>query len=99
MQDALAHACQANMASPFMHYPELQAYRPGPYHRYHTAAATTGAEESSAAAYVHQHSLQYGPRLPSVPTLPLDTYQYSSLILPSAPTQLMGSYPTYQQYY
>ncbi|XP_070780183.1 ventrally expressed dharma/bozozok antagonist [Enoplosus armatus] len=89
VQDALAHACQANVASQLMHYPELQAYRPGPYARYHSAAA--------------QESLQYSSPLPSVPTLPLDSfYQYSSLpgvMLPPATTQLMGSYPTYPQYY
>ncbi|XP_058473999.1 ventrally expressed dharma/bozozok antagonist [Solea solea] len=105
MQDALAHACQANIASQFMHYPELQAYRAGPYSRYHSAAvavAATAVPETSAASYVHPHSLQYSSRLPSVPSLPLDSYQYSSLpgvMLPSATSQLMGSYTTYPQYY
>ncbi|XP_040013775.1 ventrally expressed dharma/bozozok antagonist [Xiphias gladius] len=104
VQDALAHACQANVASQFMHYPELQAYRPGPYPRYHSAAAAAAAPEAPAAAsYVHPHSLQYSSPLPSVSTLPLDSfYQYSSLpgvMLPSATTQLMASYPTYPQYY
>ncbi|XP_044029661.1 ventrally expressed dharma/bozozok antagonist [Siniperca chuatsi] len=101
VQDALAHACQANVASQLMHYPELQAYRPGPYPRYHSAAAAQ--EGPAAAAYVHPHSLQYSSPLPSVSTLPLDSfYQYGSLsgvMLPSATTQLMGSYPTYPQYY
>ncbi|KAM7392313.1 hypothetical protein PAMA_007431 [Pampus argenteus] len=96
VQDALAHACQANVASQFMHYPELQAYRPGPYPRYHSAAAQ---EAPAAASYIHPHSLQYSSPLPSVPTLPLDSfYQYSSLpgvMLPSATTH----YPTYPQYY
>lgn len=100
VQDALAHACQANVASQLMHYPELQAYRPGPYPRYHSAA---GQEGPAAASYVHPHSLQYSAPLPGVPTLPLDSfYQYSSLpgvMLPSATTPLMGSYPTYPQYY
>ncbi|XP_040914909.1 ventrally expressed dharma/bozozok antagonist [Toxotes jaculatrix] len=100
VQDALAHACQANAASQFMHYPELQAYRPGPYPRYPAAAAQ---EAPGAASYIHPHSLQYSSPLPSVPTLPLDSfYQYSSLpgvMLPSATAQLMGSYPSYPQYY
>lgn len=107
MQDALAHACQANVASQFMHYPELQAYRPGPYPRYHPAAAAAAAAAASEgpppAPYVHPHSLQYTSPLPSVPTLPLDSYyQYSSLpgvMVSSAAAPLMGSYPTYPQYY
>ncbi|XP_076614857.1 ventrally expressed dharma/bozozok antagonist [Chaetodon auriga] len=101
VQDALAQACQANVASQLMHYPELQAYRPGPYARYHPTAAV--AEGPAAASYIHPHGLQYSSPLPSVSTLPLDSfYQYSSLpavMLPSASTQLMGSYPPYPQYY
>ncbi|KAM6976198.1 ventrally expressed dharma/bozozok antagonist [Tautogolabrus adspersus] len=104
VQDALAHACQANVASQLMHYPELQAYRPGPYPRYHSAAAAGGGQEGPAAAsYIHPHSLQYGSALPSVPSLPLDSfYQYNSLpgvMLSSATTPLMTSYTTYPQYY
>ncbi|XP_041816650.1 ventrally expressed dharma/bozozok antagonist [Chelmon rostratus] len=106
VQDALAQACQANVASQLMHYPELQAYRPGPYPRYHSsaaAAAAAAAEGPAPASYIHPHSLQYSSPLPSVSTLPLDSfYQYSSLpavMLPSATTQLMSSYPTYPQYY
>ncbi|XP_070707229.1 ventrally expressed dharma/bozozok antagonist [Pempheris klunzingeri] len=105
VQDALAHACQAHAASQLMHYPELQAYRPAPYPRYHSAAAGGGAgaagaqEGPAAASYVHPHGLQYGSPLPGVPSLPLDSfYQYSSLpgvVLPSA----MGPYPSYPQYY
>ncbi|KAE8285366.1 Homeobox protein vent1 [Larimichthys crocea] len=102
VQDALAHACQANVASQLMHYPELQAYRPGPYPRYHSAAAAA-PDSPTAASYVHPHSLQYGSALPGVSTLPLDSfYQYNGLpgvMLPSATTQLMSSYPTYPQYY
>ncbi|XP_059213366.1 ventrally expressed dharma/bozozok antagonist [Centropristis striata] len=97
VQDALAHACQANVASQFMHYPELQAYRPGPYPRYHSAAAAAAAaaQDAPAAASYVPHSLQYGSALPSVPSLPLDSfYQYSSL-----PGVVLPSYPTYPQYY
>ncbi|XP_068609493.1 ventrally expressed dharma/bozozok antagonist [Brachionichthys hirsutus] len=95
VQDALAQACQANVASQLMHYSELQTYRPGPYPRYRSAAA----EGPAATAYMHPHGLQYGPSLPSVPSFPLDSfYQYSSLpgvVLPSAANQLIGSYPQY----
>lgn len=104
MQDALAHACQANAVPQFMHYPELQAYRPGPYPRFTPATAAVAAPEGpTAASYIHPHSLQYSPALPSVPTLSLDSYyQYSSLpgvVVPPATTPVMGSYPTYTQYY
>ncbi|XP_051794739.1 ventrally expressed dharma/bozozok antagonist [Acanthochromis polyacanthus] len=98
-QDALAHACQANVASQFMHYHELQAYRLGPYTRYHSAAGPAGATEGlpAAASFAHPHSLQYSS------ALPLDSfYQYSSrpgVMLPSATSQLRGSYTTYPQYY
>ncbi|XP_072228083.1 ventrally expressed dharma/bozozok antagonist [Leuresthes tenuis] len=99
VQDALAHACQANVGSPFMHYPELQAYRPGPYPRYPSAVAP---EAPAPPSYIHPHSLQYSSPVPSTSTLPLDSfYQYNSLpgvMLPSA-SQLRGSYPTYPQYY
>ncbi|XP_041667526.1 ventrally expressed dharma/bozozok antagonist [Cheilinus undulatus] len=101
VQDALAHACQANVASQLMHYPDLQAYRPAPYPRYHSTAG--GQDGPSAASYVHPHSLQYGSALPSVPSLPLDSfYPYSSLpgvMLPSAASPLVASYTTYPQYY
>ncbi|XP_065821645.1 ventrally expressed dharma/bozozok antagonist [Labrus bergylta] len=113
VQDALAHACQANVASQLMHYPELQAYRPGPYPRYHSTAAAAGGggggggggqEGPAAASYIHpHHSLQYASPLPGVPSLPLDSfYQYNSLpgvMLSSATTPLMTSYATYPQYY
>ncbi|XP_054468988.1 ventrally expressed dharma/bozozok antagonist [Anoplopoma fimbria] len=94
VQDALAHACHANVSSQFMHYPELQAFRPGPYSRYHSAAAPD----------LHPpHGLQYGSSLPSVASLPLDSfYQYSSLpgvMLPPSSSPLMASYSTHPQYY
>uniref|UniRef100_A0A3Q3WTB8 Homeobox domain-containing protein n=1 Tax=Mola mola TaxID=94237 RepID=A0A3Q3WTB8_MOLML len=97
VQDALAQACQANVASQLMHYPELQAYRPGPYPRYHSAGAAATAELPPPTSYIHPHSLQYSAALPLDPF-----YQYSSLpavMLPSATAPLVGSYPTYPQYY
>uniref|UniRef100_A0A3Q3LMM1 Ventrally expressed dharma/bozozok antagonist n=1 Tax=Mastacembelus armatus TaxID=205130 RepID=A0A3Q3LMM1_9TELE len=63
MQDALAHACQANVASQFMHYSKLPAYRPGPYPRYPVTAAVA-PEGPTAASYVHPPNLQYGSPLP-----------------------------------
>ncbi|KAM4634051.1 ventrally expressed dharma/bozozok antagonist [Polymixia lowei] len=100
VQDALAHACQASAASQFLHYPELQAYRPVPYHRYHSAQ-----EAPSAASYLQPHSLQHSSPSahPNVSALPLDSfYQYTSLpgmVLPSGTAQLMGSYQPYSQHY
>ncbi|KAF3701637.1 Homeobox protein vex1 Homeodomain transcription factor vex-1 Ventral homeobox protein [Channa argus] len=103
VQDALAQACQTNITSQFMHYPKLPAYRPCPYPRYHSAAETVAQETPATASYLHPHSLQYSSPLPSVSTLPLDSYyQYSSLpgvIMPSTTAPLMGSYPSYPQYY
>nr|XP_057920361.1 ventrally expressed dharma/bozozok antagonist [Doryrhamphus excisus]XP_057920362.1 ventrally expressed dharma/bozozok antagonist [Doryrhamphus excisus]XP_057920363.1 ventrally expressed dharma/bozozok antagonist [Doryrhamphus excisus]XP_057920364.1 ventrally expressed dharma/bozozok antagonist [Doryrhamphus excisus] len=90
VQDALAHTCQANGTPLFTAYSELQAFRPAPYPRYHSAP-------SQDATLTHPHSLQYS-------SLPLDSlYQYGGLtgaILPAAtPPPLMGPYPTYSQYY
>ncbi|XP_068191557.1 ventrally expressed dharma/bozozok antagonist [Antennarius striatus] len=97
VQDALAQACQANAASQLMHYSELQAFRPGPYPRYHSVAAA--AEGPAASPYIRPHGLQYSPSLPSVTSLPLDSfYQYSSLpavVLPSSTNYLRGSYHQY----
>ncbi|KAM8854205.1 ventrally expressed dharma/bozozok antagonist isoform 1-T1 [Synchiropus picturatus] len=88
VQDALAHACQANAAS---HY--MQAYRTAPYPRYHAAAPLP----EGPAPYVHPHSLQFGS------PMPLDSfYQYSSLpgmVLPTAAPPVAGSFPTYPSYY
>ncbi|XP_017287784.1 ventrally expressed dharma/bozozok antagonist [Kryptolebias marmoratus] len=94
VQDALAHACQANMASQFLHYPELQAYRPAPYPRYHSAAA------EAPASYVHPHGLQYASPLPGTSALSLDSfYQYGSVPGAMPTPHVRGPYPTYPQYY
>ncbi|XP_054613672.1 ventrally expressed dharma/bozozok antagonist [Dunckerocampus dactyliophorus] len=100
VQDALAHACQANTVSHFTPYSELQAFRPAPYSRYHLASP-----QDTAATFAHPHGLQYASPLPSaISSLPLDSlYQYGGLpatVLPAAtPTPLMGPYPAYSQYY
>ncbi|XP_069562635.1 ventrally expressed dharma/bozozok antagonist [Brachyistius frenatus] len=94
VQDALAHACQANVASQLMHYSELQAYRPGPYPMYHSAVDPEGPAPTS---YVSPH------RLPYSSSAPLNSfYQYGShpgVVLPSISSHLQASYPTYAQYY
>uniref|UniRef100_A0A4W5PRZ3 Ventrally expressed dharma/bozozok antagonist n=1 Tax=Hucho hucho TaxID=62062 RepID=A0A4W5PRZ3_9TELE len=50
VQDALAQACQAKVASHLLHYPELHAYHPGPYHPHHA-----GAEGGAATPFLHPH--------------------------------------------
>uniref|UniRef100_A0AAV2IV95 Homeobox domain-containing protein n=2 Tax=Knipowitschia caucasica TaxID=637954 RepID=A0AAV2IV95_KNICA len=93
VQDALAHACQANVASHFIHYPELQSYRPSPYPRFHSSA-----QDSSLTPFVQPQSLQYSSALSGMSRDPL--YQYSShVMLPSTSSPLMGSYPSYPPYY
>nr|XP_015830190.2 ventrally expressed dharma/bozozok antagonist [Nothobranchius furzeri] len=98
VHDALAHACQANITSQLIHYPELQGYRSTPYPRYHSAGAAVGPEATPPSAYAH--SLQYSSSFPSSPSLPLDSfYQYNlqGVMLPSS--HLRGPYPSYPPYY
>lgn len=52
VQDALAHACQAKVASHLMQYPELQTYRPAPYPSYYAA-------QDASAAYMSPSGLHY----------------------------------------
>ncbi|RVE66174.1 hypothetical protein OJAV_G00123920 [Oryzias javanicus] len=84
VQDALAHACQASAASPFLHYPEL---RPGPYGRLPLA---------DAASYGAPPGLQYGGPPTGTSALSLDSF-YPAVLLP--PAHLRGSYPAHPQYY
>ncbi|XP_055009896.1 ventrally expressed dharma/bozozok antagonist isoform X2 [Boleophthalmus pectinirostris] len=93
VQDALAHACQANVAPHFMHYPELQSYRASPYPRFHSAGQDSSL---TVGPYVQPQGLQYTPALNA------GMYQYSSLpsvMLPSSAAPVMGSYPSYSPYY
>ncbi|XP_061589156.1 ventrally expressed dharma/bozozok antagonist [Cololabis saira] len=98
VQDALAHACQASVASHFMHYPELQAYRPGPYTPYQP-------ETAAPVSYLRPHGLQYGSPLTAASPLPLDSfYQHGGLpgVLLPPTTHLRvppGTHQTYPQYY
>ncbi|XP_077398670.1 ventrally expressed dharma/bozozok antagonist [Vanacampus margaritifer] len=96
VQDALAHACQAGAASHFAPYPEMQAYRPAPYPRYHPVppALQDAVAAAAAAALAHPpHNLQYAS--------PLDShYQYGAMLPAAAPPPpLMGAYPAYPKYY
>lgn len=98
VQDAMAHACHATVASQFMHLPELQAYRPGPYLRYHESPGSYHRYHEGPAAFGPPPGLQYGAALPGGPALD-SFYQYGVLPPPGATTPLLGSYATYPQYY
>ncbi|XP_066506246.1 ventrally expressed dharma/bozozok antagonist [Hoplias malabaricus] len=73
VQDALAHACQANVASQLIHFPELQSYRPAPYPSYYPP-------QEAAASYLCPTNLHYAPSpATSIPALPVNPlYQYRS---------------------
>ncbi|XP_020321589.1 homeobox protein vent1-like [Oncorhynchus kisutch] len=87
VQDALAQACQAKVASHLLHYPELHAYHP------HHA----GAEGGTATPYLHPH-YSSSTASPALPNLPLDSfYQYSSL--PGLVMPTTGSYQPYTHQY
>ncbi|XP_023682235.2 ventrally expressed dharma/bozozok antagonist isoform X2 [Paramormyrops kingsleyae] len=75
LQDALAQACQAKVASQLMHYPELQAFRSSPYPNYYPVQETT-------APYLPPSGLHYtsSPAVGAIPALPVDSlYQFSGL--------------------
>ncbi|XP_062410818.1 ventrally expressed dharma/bozozok antagonist [Sardina pilchardus] len=99
VQDALAHACQAKVASHLMQYPELQAYRTAPYptaHYYHP--------QDSSAAYVTPSGLHYSPAMSGhLHSLPVDTlYQYNglpTLAVAPAGTPRMVPYQAYTHQY
>ncbi|XP_030624191.1 ventrally expressed dharma/bozozok antagonist [Chanos chanos] len=98
VQDALAHACQAKVASHLMHYPELQTFRPGPYPGYYPA-------QENPSLYLCPANLHYNPASAgsSISALPVDTlYQYNSLQnLTAAPANstLVNPYQAFQPYY
>ncbi|KAG9263013.1 homeobox protein vex1-like [Astyanax mexicanus] len=101
VQDALAHACQANVASQLIHYPELQTFRPAPYPSYYPP-------QEAAASYLCPPSLHYSPAaataaVTAVQALPVNPlYQYRSpQSLPVAPGNpaLRGTYPPYPPQY
>ncbi|XP_072515224.1 ventrally expressed dharma/bozozok antagonist [Salminus brasiliensis] len=100
VQDALAHACQANVASQLIHYPELQTFRPAPYPSYYPP-------QDATAPYLCPPSLHYAPStttaIPAVQALPVNPlYQYRSPqslpVAPGNPT-LMGTYQPYHHQY
>ncbi|XP_055063520.2 ventrally expressed dharma/bozozok antagonist [Misgurnus anguillicaudatus] len=100
VQDSLAHACQAKVASHMMHYPELHSFRPAPYPSYYT-----GVQDSSAPYGQCPPAFHYSPATAgNIQALPVETlYQYSTLqslpVHPSNPS-VMGPYqPYHSQYY
>ncbi|XP_060751447.1 ventrally expressed dharma/bozozok antagonist [Tachysurus vachellii] len=94
VQDALAHACQANVASQLMHFPELQSFRPAPYPSYYPA-------QEGPSPYMCPPNIHYTPSV--VPTLSANAlYQYRCPQgLPVAPSNpaLMQPYQPYSHQY
>lgn len=94
VQDAIAHACQANVASQLMRYPELQSFRPAPYPSYYPA-------QENPSPYMCPPNIHYTPSV--VPTLPANAlYQYRCPQgLPVAPSNpaLMQPYQPYSHQY
>ncbi|XP_048877471.1 ventrally expressed dharma/bozozok antagonist isoform X2 [Brienomyrus brachyistius] len=75
LQDALAQACQAKVASHLMQYPELQAFRSSPYPNYYPVQETT-------ASYLPASGLHYtsSPAVGAIAALPVDSlYQFNGL--------------------
>ncbi|KAJ8386016.1 hypothetical protein AAFF_G00178370 [Aldrovandia affinis] len=74
LQDTLAQACQANISSQLMHYPQLQAFGPTPHPGYYPA-------QESPSPYATPLSLHYIPSPVGGPTINTDSlyHQYSSL--------------------
>ncbi|XP_041089499.1 ventrally expressed dharma/bozozok antagonist [Polyodon spathula] len=101
LQDALAQACHAKVASQLMHYPELQAYGPGPFAGYYPA-------QDGTAAYLS--AMQYqAPLLSALPALPMETAVYpyavpSGVVIPATSAgpgngNMIRRYHQYAPYY
>lgn len=96
VQDSLAHACQAKVASHMMHYSDLHSFRAAPYPSFYP-----GVQESPAP---YGSGFHYGPATAgSLPSLPVEAlYQYSTLqslpVHPSNPS-MMTPYPPYHPHY
>ncbi|TSM28123.1 Homeobox protein vex1 [Bagarius yarrelli] len=95
VQDALAHACQANVASQLMHFPELQSFRPAPYPSYYPP-------QESQSPYMCPPNIHYSPSV--VPTLSANAlYQYRCPqglpVAPSNPAMLQPYQPYSHQYF
>ncbi|XP_034773652.2 homeobox protein vex1-like [Acipenser ruthenus] len=71
LQDALAQACHAKVASQLLHYPELQTYGPGPFAGYYPAQDGTAAYLSAM-----QYQAASAPLLTALPALPMEAAVY-----------------------
>ncbi|XP_041088359.1 transcription factor LBX2-like [Polyodon spathula] len=101
LQDALAQACHAKVASQLLHYPELQAYGPGPFAGYYPA-------QDGTAAYLS--AMQYqAPLVSALPALPMEAAVYpygvpSGVVIPATSAgpgngNMMRRYHPYAPYY
>ncbi|XP_016367856.1 homeobox protein vex1-like, partial [Sinocyclocheilus rhinocerous] len=97
VQDSLAHACQAKVASHMMHYSDLHSFRAAPYPSYYSAVQETPAP--------YGPGFHYSPATAGgLPTLPVEAlYQYSTLqslpVHPSNPSMMSPYQPYHSQYY
>uniref|UniRef100_A0A8C1UEX8 Ventrally expressed dharma/bozozok antagonist n=1 Tax=Cyprinus carpio TaxID=7962 RepID=A0A8C1UEX8_CYPCA len=97
VQDSLAHACQAKVASHMMHYSDLHSFRAAPYTSYYPAVQETPAP--------YGPGFHYSPATSGgLPTMPVEAlYQYSTLqslpVHPSNPSMMSPYQPYHSQYY
>ncbi|XP_043087331.1 ventrally expressed dharma/bozozok antagonist [Puntigrus tetrazona] len=97
VQDSLAHACQAKVASHMMHYSDLHSFRAAPYPSYYPAVQETPAP--------YGPGFHYGPApAGGLPTLPVEAlYPYGTLqslpVHPSNPPVMSPYQPYHSQYY
>ncbi|XP_016092523.1 homeobox protein vent1-like [Sinocyclocheilus grahami] len=97
VQDSLAHACQAKVASHMMHYSDLHSFRAAPYPSYYSAVQETPAP--------YGPGFHFSPATAGgLPTLPVEAlYQYSTLqslpVHPSNPSMMSPYQPYHSQYY
>ncbi|XP_067289666.1 ventrally expressed dharma/bozozok antagonist [Pseudorasbora parva] len=91
VQDSLAQACQAKVASHMMHYSDLHGFRAAPYPSFYP-----GVQESLTP---YGSGFHYGPA--TAGSLPVDAlYQYSTLqSLPAHPSNPSMMYPPYHSHY
>uniref|UniRef100_A0A673KT24 Homeobox protein vent1-like n=1 Tax=Sinocyclocheilus rhinocerous TaxID=307959 RepID=A0A673KT24_9TELE len=89
VQDSLAHACQAKVASHMMHYSDLHSFRAAPYPSYY---------QESPAPY--GPGFHYSPATAGgLPTLPVEALYQCSTLQSINPSMMSPYQPYHSQYY